>query len=66
MYHLHTDCHVMRRKTVNVITNDEGEPVFTGARTWDAFNWLLETGNFSFMLHHENKQMRVMLGNVAG
>ena len=64
MYVVHTGLHVTRRKQMNAITDHEGDPVWTGARIFDALQWLVDNEIYEARIDHGFRQLRIMLGTV--
>ena len=64
MYIIHTGLHVTRRKQMNAITNGTGEPVWTGARIFDAFQWLVDNGVGQAILQHEERLLAVQIAPI--
>ena len=58
---IHTGVHLHRRKQVNVVTNEDGEPLWTGASIFKACDWCLENGHYSVTMYLEGEHIRVML-----
>lgn len=59
---IHTGVHITRRKQMNVITNEDGEPLWTGASIFKACRWCMDNDLFSVTMHHEDDVLRIMLG----
>ena len=62
MYTIHTDVKMTRRKTLCHICDDEGDPIWSGGRIFDAFLQMAEMGQWCFFLQHEGQRLRVMIG----
>lgn len=58
---IHTGVHLHRRKQVNIVTNDDGEPLWTGASIFKACRWCLDNEFFTVTMHHDDDHIRVML-----
>lgn len=59
---IHTGLHITRRKQMNVVTNSDGEPQWTGNSIFKACRWCLDNEHFSVEMHHEGEKIRVILG----
>lgn len=59
---IHTGVHLHRRKQVNIVTNEDGEPLWTGTSIFKACRWCLDNGHHLLTLHHDEKNVRVLLG----
>ena len=58
---IHTGIHIMRRKQTNVVTNEDGEPLWTGASIFKACRFCMDNGHYSVTLHCDSEHIRVML-----
>lgn len=63
---IHTSVHVTRRKQMNVITNAEGEPLWTGVSIFEACRWCLDNERYAVTMHKDGEQIRVLLGEPTG
>lgn len=62
---IHTGVHITRRKQMNIVTNDDGEPLWTGASIFAACRFCLDNEQYHVTLHHEDEHIRVILGEPA-
>lgn len=65
MYELHADVEFSRRKRLHHITDNHGEPVWSGARIFDAFQWFLDNQRYTFELRQEGRTIRVRISIAA-
>ncbi len=59
---IHTSIHITRRKQMNVVTDDHGEPLWTGASIFDACRWCLDNEHYTVSMHKDGEYIRLMLG----
>jgi len=62
---IHTGIHITRRKQLNVVTNEDGEPLWTGASIFQACRYCIENDHKTVTMHHEGERIAVILGEVV-
>ena len=66
MYTLHADVEFSRRKRLHHITDNLEDPVWSGAKIFDAFQWFLDNQRYTFELRQNGETIRVMIGRTEG
>ena len=59
---IHTGVHITRRKQMNIVTNEDGEPLWTGASIYEACRYCMDNGDYDVTLHFVDVHIRLMLG----
>lgn len=62
MYTMVCDVMMHRRKRFIHIVDEVGEVVWSGQRTFEAFQWMLDREQYTFQMQGEDGRMRVMIG----
>jgi len=58
---IHTGIHITRRKNLNVVTDGEGEPIWTGGSIFKACRWCLDNEYKVVSLHLEGEVLRLLI-----
>ncbi len=64
MYTIHTDVKMTRRKTMCHICDETDTCIWSGGTVFDAFWHMLDLEKYTFLIQHEGRAIRVMLGKI--